>query len=145
METDFVDPGPSHLSTYAGYNILRPKTEARKTRVLFLQQPSQNYQIQIRNDLMSSDLTSMWVDVTPNNNESSFTIGAFYREWNPWNSRQTVENQRERLRNFFSQVERATVKGRDVVLCGDFNLDMEKRFDSTYQLKSLWEIMDTGF
>ena len=96
------------------------------SRVVVYIQNSMVYKL--RNDLMSSEYSSIWVQVgLPG--QKQILVCHTYREWqelgqiNRGNSSNSVQDQLQRWLIFLDQWERALRTGMEVIVCGDMNLN----------------------
>ena len=109
-----------------------------KTRLLVFVKA--NLKVTIRNDLMSSQFCSVWLEVQAKKN---VLIGAFYREWDDGTKDKSISHQRENLRVFLNQIQSATnVVKKPVVIVGDMNIDMNKASSEHYPLKDLYKDLE---
>ena len=76
--------------------------------------------IVIRNDLMSSNLPSIWLEYKEPNKEA-LLIGGFYREWNHKGDT-TEAGQVKRMEEFSTQLERISEEKKKCIVLGDANL-----------------------
>ena len=96
-----------------------------------------------RPDLETKQLPCLWLEIGRNNN-NSFLLANIYRAWShpeQKDSRTTV-NQLERLRHFLDKFETALNSNKEIILCGDLNLDANKWINPhlrTWSLKTIFE------
>ncbi len=109
-----------------GYNMIRGGTvnndQIPLTRVVVYVRD--NLDVRVREDLMSKDQTSVWLDLVLQNNRK-LCIGQFYREFSRMegNGNQTsIHDQHRQWDEFLATWVRAARGGETVVL-GDFNID----------------------
>ena len=90
------------------------------------------------NDLMSDLLSNVWLEIKGKNQK--ILICVIYREFNDLTNMctMTIDQQLERLKIFYLQIEQASKEGLILVI-GDMNIDLEKWEDSKYYLKKVAE------
>ena len=105
-ETDTVHIKSENDYRIVGYSIIHQKREqvTDKLRLICLFKVTMEKNIVIRNDLMSSNLPSIWLEYKEPNKEA-LLIGGFYREWNHKGDT-TEAGQVKRMEELSTQLER---------------------------------------
>ena len=78
----------------------------------------------VRNDLMSDNFPSIWVEIN-SKTQNPTIIAGFYREWTH-NKENSIESQISRISEFASQIDRAAKSNLNIVIMGDANIDYNK-------------------
>ncbi len=136
QETDLMHYNDKNPISIAGFTCTSNLVQnpSQKTRMLILIKKGIN--IRVRNDLMTTDFCSIWIDI---NAKKKITFGAFYREWDDGKHDKSLTYQRQKLGNFLSQIRNAsTTRGGNVVILGDMNIDMNKCHLDSYPLKQMY-------
>jgi exonuclease III len=138
-DTDKIDT----LEDYEidGYETVVPKTQnGKKKRIIAVKKTNMSATTKTREDLMSPDFPSIWIEWETSNKKSTLVCG-FYREWTKV-GRITNGEQCKIMETFSDQTTRANSEGKDVVMLGDANLDSEKWNKINYrhyQVASEWQ------
>ena len=96
------------------------KSNEDKIRVLCLIDENVKNVAKTREDLMSEDFPSIWIEITSQFNKN-FLICGFYREWNR-NGLCSAQDQLQRLKILTEQMKTATEENKIVIMLGDANL-----------------------
>ena len=131
-ETDTKNVDSPEDYKIEGYETILPKIHNdKKKRIIALKKTDSDATSKIRDDLMSPDFPSIWIEW-----ESTYTkntlIGGFYREWSQVGTT-TDKEQCELLETFSEQMTRANAEGKNVIVLGDANLDSGKWNDPGYR------------
>ena len=93
-----------------------------------------------RDDLEETDLCVCAIDI---NGSLKYRIINCYRLFNPPNNRSQTEHFALQL-NLIDKIA-ANTSGRKLIIAGDFNLDNDNRYSTSYRYKNLFEIQNTIF
>ena len=85
-----------------------------KTRIICLIKNEWMSKCTIRNELMTSDFASIWIEIKTSNLSSSI-IGGYYREWTV-NGDTTEKSQMTRMQHFSNQIEKAATKNKSIII-----------------------------
>ena len=88
---------------------------------------------------MNETCPEIWIEIGEARKKRSL-LCLYYREFSEWNQRETtnsISSQRGRFEDWLSRVGDQLEKNRELWLIGDFNLELERRFDHGYSRKSL--------
>ena len=132
---DFDDKKPFSLKGYVTFFPLQRPGTSTKRLLCFVRE---NIDAKQRNDLMSNQLSSVWLEIKGKGQK--ILICTIYREFSDLTRKgqMSINDQIERLHILQSQIEQATKEG--LVLCiGDMNVDISKMEDPTYYLRNLAE------
>ena len=77
-------------------------------------------QIKLRQDLMSKEFPSIWIELT-NPIQKNLILGGFYRQWTS-ESCKKEEAEEQGINIFIDQLEKATNEDKKVLIMGDANL-----------------------
>ena len=95
------------------------KDDSDKTRIIMLTKLDKP-KMKIREDLMSSNFPSIWIEEEIENGKN-IIIGGFYREWSI-DGTISSENQTKAIKIFATQMEAATKENKSVIILGDANV-----------------------
>ena len=120
-----------------GYETILQKTNKsnEKIRIICLVKEETFKCTKIREDLMSSEFPTIWLEITRNNQKNLLVCG-FYREWTR-NGNNTENEQSLRLKIIIDQMERATRENKSTIMLGDANLCAHKWDEEDYRLFNL--------
>ena len=93
-----------------------------------------------RDDLEETDLCACTIDI---NGSQKYRIINFYRLFNPPNNHSQTEHFALQL-NLIDKIS-ANTNGRKLIIAGDFNLDNDNRYSTSYRFRNLFEIQNTIF
>ncbi len=82
-----------------------------------------------------NDVT-IWIEMTLKH--SLMVIGGIYRPWTG------TAQEGEHLAEYIKQLSKATQKYKHVLVCGDFNLDQNRREDTSYNRRKLLQVLVDG-
>ena len=137
----------TNLSAYKidNFKIFLPTTSNpnSKVRVMILVKEWLAPHVQLREDLMTEDFSSIWISISPFITGKRYNLCAFYREWNS-NGNVSNSAQSERIQIFLEQIGKATVRNDRVLIMGDLNLCSNKWDDKNYPHKSLADEWRSG-
>ena len=134
-ETDSV-----HLSGYKldNFKVFLPLAKSnKKVRVMILVKEWLAPHVQLRQDLMTEDFSSIWISIAPAVMGKCFNLCAIYREWNANGEVSNSSAQFERIKVFLEQLGKATVGNERVFIMGDINFCSNKWDNKNYPQKSL--------
>ena len=136
-ETDTKAIKSSEDYKIKGYEtILQKRLEDNETiRVVCLVKVDMKDQIRLREDLMSPDFPSIWLEMT-RNNEKGCIISGFYREW----TRNGIRSEEEQLKSmevFTKQMEQASMENKNMILMGDANICTLKWDEDNFRQKNI--------
>ena len=97
----------------------------------------------LRNDLMPSDSPEIWLELGENR-EKKLLTGILYREFRPWNGDMmlaSLKNQEIRLDKWLERVDKLIKKGKNLCLVGDFNLDLRRKSDTSYDRRVMANLL----
>ena len=141
QETDlkyYDDKSPFIIPGFVTFSNLVKSIDS-KTRLLII--AKENLKLSLRNDLMSNNFCSIWLEVMA---KKRVIIGAFYREWNDGSNDKSIPHQQENLNVFLNQIESAAnVKTKAVVVLGDMNIDLNKVKNHNYPLRTLYQNLES--
>ena len=105
-----------------GYHTIFPKRKVfnSKIRIIALIRETLMPRIKLRNDLMSDEFPSIWIEIN-NVPHKSLLISGFYRQW----THETLpkdEAEQNGITILTNQMELATSEKKDVMILGDANL-----------------------
>ena len=101
--------------------ILQQKDEQDENlRIIALIEEELSKNVKIREDLMSTEFPSIWIEVRKKN-EKGILIGGFYREWTHKGNK-SEEDQLRNIEILTEQIERATNENKELLLLGDANI-----------------------
>lgn len=84
----------------------------------------------VRQDLMSEDFPSIWLEIE-RKNKANIISGGFYREWTR-NGDSSKESQIESIKILTQQIIEATSTNKHTIMLGDANLFMNKWENTNY-------------
>ena len=138
LETDVKNLDVKKPPIYEGYSTICPlKNTKETTRILAI--AKQTLKVKKREDLMSKEISSIWIEVTSERAEK-FLVGGFYREFDDLEGTEESKLmgcQTIRLQKFIEQLERAENEKCTIIGIGDLNLDSKKWHLSDYKYKKL--------
>ena len=116
--------------TIPGYEtiIAKPKDSGRVRIIAFV---SKKLNFEVRSDLMSNDLSTIWIEIK-RAQQKNVLCGGIYREW--------TTTEPEDLQKICSQVKKASKEKKSLVLIGDINLDADQWDEPTFYRKSLADV-----
>ena len=131
------------LTKYAGYLVILPlfQSEVSKIRIIALVKPDLKNNINIVRDLMSVNVSSLWLEVTGLKQAKQMLICGYYREWK--RSKDEPNIQMTELKKFTGQAISARSRNKSVVILGDFNLDRAKWHNKDNYQKHLVDTLMT--
>ena len=115
----------------------KEKNQLEKTRIICLYKESLSKQILVRQDLISPDFRSIWIEYSELQKES-IIIGGFCREWNHKGDK-TEAGQVKRMELFAQQIEKAAEENKKCIVMGDANLCASKWKDEKFGYKNIAE------
>ena len=128
IKTDFI---------LAGYEtvVQKRKSDEEKVRVVCVFKEELSSEIKVREDLMSNEFPSIWLEVKQNTGKNLLVCG-YYREWSK-NGKKTEKEQVESIKVLIEQMEKATNEKNTVVMLGDMNINAEKWRDEKSRNKKV--------
>jgi hypothetical protein len=132
-----VEVDTSNIDTPEDYQIeeyetIIPKTHKdKKKRIIALRKSNMKAKTKTREDLISPDFPSKWVEWENTNSKNTLVCG-FYREWTQV-GRTTDRDQCELLETLADQISIASSESKDIIMLGDANLDSEKWNQTNYR------------
>jgi hypothetical protein len=112
--------------------ILQKKDEQDENlRIIALIEEELSKNVKIREDLMSTEFPSIWIEVRKKN-EKGILIGGFYREWTHKGNK-SEEDQLRNIEILTEQIERATNENKELLLLGDANICTMKWNETKYK------------
>jgi len=128
---------------FPSFTTILPKVreESSKVRVMVLLKQELNDYIRVRDDLMTHEIQSIWLEVLQGKKRKKPTlICGLYREWDH-EGEKSLESQKNRLQILTEQVDRASEEKKHIVVLGDINLCARKWDDPDvcYRLRCLAE------
>jgi exonuclease III len=155
VETDIILNGKDDFKIEE-YQTVTTKHDAtgEKIRVIGLIEEEVAISAKTREDLMSTEFPSIWLEITREHQKNVLVCGV-YREWNR-DGLKTEKDQKHRLKILTSQLEKATEENKIIIMIGDANLCSQKwenkeynHFDMASELRGTlaqcgMEIMDLG-
>jgi hypothetical protein len=148
--TECKIPEGSGEFSVAGYTTFAPAPshQGGKTRVLILVKSdlAVRANVKVINNLMDLAVQSVWLHFSHHSIGSAtqgatlvaFVLGGIYREWTPLLS---LEESRLRLGSLLTQISKAAEHGSQVVIHGDFNVDLDWEVDKGYYMGSLAKLL----
>jgi exonuclease III len=103
-----------------------------KVRIMSLVRESVFSTTSVRQDLMSPDLPSIWLEY------QGFLLCSLYREWSPQGDN-SASSQMGQVEVLINQLNMAAASKKQLVVMGDINLDKQKWDDHTYSSFNLSE------
>lgn len=121
------------------YTTVCPLKQSKdKTRILAL--VKRGLKFKVRTDLMSGEISSIWIDVELENKKKA-RFGAFYREFDDLKGQSDSTSMKEQYRRFDIYLEQLEIANEEdnctVVSLGDFNLDENKWSQQDYVNKKM--------
>lgn len=110
-----------------GFKTFFPSTN-NKTRVLILVKDWLAPHVQLMEDLMTPNFSSIWLKISTAILGKAFNFCAIYREWSSEGDN-SHSSQLDRINTFLQQVEKASSGDDGIIIVGDINL-CSKRWDS---------------
>ena len=109
-----------------GYNFLLPKSwkKGRARSIVYFRRHLEDH-MKVRKDLMSPDQPDIWIEMQ-SKLDKELIIGFYYREFTGIDGDRSMEKQKERLKVWTTAVGKVEEEGKDLLLMGDFNVDMFK-------------------
>ena len=109
-----------------GYNFVLPKSWKKgRARIIVYYKTFLETHLKIRKDLMSQEQPDVWMEMK-SKRDNGIVIGFYYREFTGLDGDKSVEKQKERLKKFTEAVARVEDEDKEVLLMGDFNIDLHK-------------------
>ena len=138
IETDLYHVDPKKPPCLPGYKTILPQHRGmnHEVRILLLVNQAILPKVIVRNDLMSSEVPSIWVTIKFDTQVVTFAVT--YREWRP-NRKCDLESTSNALQNFMDQVDAADKEA--VIIMGDFNLCAERSQDTNHIHKHLTNLL----
>lgn len=136
QETDFKyysDKNPVKLDGFVTFTNLVKTIEDKVRLMVFVRE---DVKASLRNDLMSEDFCSIWIEIM---GHKKFILGTFYREWDDGSGDKSLTYQRTKLQNLFQQIYQATSvsSNKIVAVTGDMNIDLNRANDMSYPLRTM--------
>ena len=137
-EVDIEDFDEQKPFSIEGYNTYFPLQRIGSNTKRLLCFAKVGLEVKQRNDLMSSLLSTVWLEIKGNNQK--VLVCVMYREFNDLTKMGplSIDEQVDRLKIFHLQVEQASKEGLILVI-GDMNIDIENWENSRYYLKKVAE------
>ena len=127
QEVEIKDIDKNEPPRFEKYTTVCPKKDTKnKTRILMLIR--ENIKIKIREDLMSKEISSIWVELQTQNGTKTI-IGSLYREFDDLtegHSSNSLSEQNKRFDLFLDQLSKANEERGTILCLGDINLDANK-------------------
>ena len=116
------------LYNIAQYSKIFPKSweNKKKARIITYYKTELKNHIRIREDLMTDNQSDIWIQIQIGRG-SKLLLGMIYREWTSMEGKGSHSDQRERLQELMSKSQLAAEENTEVILMGDFNLDLKKK------------------
>ena len=120
-----------------GFSTLLPIVEDEQdmVRIIAIVRDELGLDFQLREDLMSADFPSIWVEVT-DIQKSKIILGGFYRQWSNKGVRSTTI-QVEEMAEFCNQINKTNSSNSKVIIMGDANLCSNKWLNDDYDRKNI--------
>ena len=127
-----------------GYQTVLQKTDqnTEKIRIIGLVKEEMRNITKVRNDLMTKDFPSIWLEIT-RSKQKNLLICSFYLEWTR-NGNNSENKQSVRLKILINQMEQATNKKKTIILLGDANLCADQWDEETYYQYKLATELKSG-
>ena len=113
---------------FPNYSIHTSKSLSPKTKVRIIALVHEDISFKIREDLMSHNVASIWMEVSRKFHKN-LIIGGIYRQWN-------VDEEKD-SDAILTQISRASEENLPLLVCGDVNLDMLKWSKRDYYRKKI--------
>lgn len=109
------------------YTKLFPKSweKKKKTRIIAYYKTELKNSIRIREDLMTDCQPDIWIQVQAGKG-TKLLVGMIYREWTSIEGKFSQTDQKERLQELMAKSQEAIDENTEVILMGDFNVDLRK-------------------
>ena len=109
------------------YSILLPKSweKKNKARIIAYYKTELRNNIRIREDLMTDCQPDIWIQVQAGKG-TKLLVGMIYREWTSIEGKVSQTDQKERLQELMAKSQEAIDENTEVILMGDFNVDLRK-------------------
>ena len=128
----------------SGYTLFYDKGRENVTRknsrcVVYIKN---DLSFKLREDLMSEEIPEVWIEVGEPK-KKRVLICQFYREFSNWNNRtgtDSIKSQKERFEVWLDKVGLQLEGNRELWLLGDFNLDLARKDDVTYNRKAIAQL-----
>ena len=128
MEVEINDTKYHSDSLYQikDYKFLLPNSwkKGRARTLVYYKSHLESY-MKIRKDLMSSDQPDIWIEMKAKGCKE-VVIGYYYREFTGIDGSRSMEKQKERLKVWTNAVSKVDEEEKEMLLLGDFNVDMLK-------------------
>ena len=137
QEVDIPRDYPTNILSSKDYKLEVEKSTVKSRCAILIKN---NIDYTRREDLESIDLSLCVIDV---NGSENWRIINCYRLFNPPNNQSQSEHfalQLERINDILSNP-----NGRKIIIAGDFNLDEENRYSTSYRYKNLFNIQNAIF
>ena len=137
QEVDIPRDYPTNILSSKDYKLEVEKSTVKSRCAILIKN---NIDYTRREDLESIDLSLCVIDV---NGSENWRIINCYRLFNPPNNQSQSEHfalQLERTNDILSNP-----NGRKIIIAGDFNLDEENRYSTSYRYKNLFNIQNAIF
>ena len=122
VETDVILENGKDSYKIENYQtvVTKHESEKEKVRVIGLIEENIVKSTNIREDLMSTNFPSIWIEIN-REHQKNLLICGFYREWNR-DGLKNETDQLNRLKHFSEQIQKATLENKVLVIMGDANL-----------------------
>ena len=146
-ETDLKDFDESLPYTLRGFKTFWPLKRSKANMKRMLCFVKQDVEVKERTDLMSSQISSIWLEHKPVNGKK-ILLCLTYREFNPCTGEEEIDKtnvseQLSRLELFRQQVEKAAKETENIYILGDLNVDINRWNNKDYYLKKVAEEYQT--
>ena len=134
VETDVILLNGKEDYKLEGFStvITNQDSADEKIRVLGLVHEDLATNIKVREDLMSKQFPSIWLELQ-RESKKNVLIGGFYREWTREGNK-TEEGQIQRLKILLNQMEAAAKEEKCIIMLGDANLCAHQWANENYRL-----------
>jgi hypothetical protein len=134
VETDSISIKKPEDYQIEGYKTVLPLGGTNeKVRVMGMIKNQLCIEMKVREDLMSTEFPSIWIEIERKNVKNILICG-FYREWTRTSTgSRTDREQIENLQVLTEQMTRAKEESKEVLMMGDANLDSLKWESSEYR------------
>ena len=132
VETDLTMLNGKEDYKIEGYETILQKRDqnTEKIRIIGLVEEEMRNITKVRNDLMTKEFPSIWLEIT-RSKQKNLLICGFYREWTR-NGNNSENEQSVRLKILINQMERATNEKKTIIMLGDANLCADQWDEETY-------------
>ena len=144
LEANFFEGNCVEDINIPGFTVYWDKGRKHQTRgnsrtVLFV---DKDLSCKIRYDLMGENVPEVWAEIGEPRKKRSL-LCLYYREFSEWGNRAETDsqnNQMERFKKWISNVENVIEEGRETWFLGDFNFDLSRRNDKTYDRRYIAQL-----